>query len=890
MGGPVDDAFALKVPVALPEDDPAGRLERLWASGTPPDLREVLGHRDDLSPALLLEVLRVDQRHRWQGGWPVPASSYFDEYPALQRDPEAALDLIWSEYLIRESLGQAPDLEEYVRAFPSYEGSLRRQHDVHRWIERSGDSGSPGDPNPGTAEGDTPPRHPIGPRPLGLDEALTTGPPFLLPGFDVLERIGSGGMGVVYRARQQSLGRDVALKVLPPAFAADPVLLRRLRNEATIAAGLTDSRILPIFDVLESGGAPVLMMPLIKGKDLARLLADPGEASGDIPPEGRHVSSALDFMLSLLDQVVAAVAVIHEAGILHRDLKPSNILVDDEGHAWLSDFGLAKLVGEVGATASGSMLGTPGFMSPEQWGGGGGLDFRCDVFGLGVVLYYALTLVMPYGTRYLVEGAGPPSPPSEHEPALTPGLDAVILKALHPDRAVRYPSARELRVDWDLARANPDRLAPPRELPTTQGRRRRHAAGRAAAFMASCALVLLAYRSLPIRDAIPPAREERPEAVIPPTDHADHDDPRLVVTLRTDPPADRAIFVPIDPEEGRPRMDLAVRASPASGATIRAALLPGDYIVEAAAGRRFHEVRRHLPGRDEIHQGDLGFNVQYRSLRWEQRPDRSIAWADIEIPPENIAAGMTRFAGHARFRMGSGRPLRSFSFPHDVEVPPFYLDPTEVTVAAIREVAAPFDPLARCQLDLPDSYPISCVSYYDALQYAELLGKRLPDESEYEFAATQGGACDYPWGNSPESLEGGAWPFGSAGTPGFDRTDTNPPVFGLYSNVAEWSASWHMPYPGEPRLLPLAAYTSARTVRGGPPAVVKRESPGRVEAEQGPRLRMGYAPDQLQPGLGFRCARSDGPRYLDRAKAESGAEAPPPDLPAPTATASGHDT
>jgi serine/threonine protein kinase len=174
-------------------------------------------------------------------------------------------------------------------------------------------------------------------------------PNFRVSGFEILGEIGRGGMGVVYKARQLSLNRLVALKALPPAFANDPARLQRFRQEAEVAARLTDARIVPIYDVLEADGVPILVMPFVDGSDLVRLLAERKRRLKERAAEGRSLSgglgdrSQLESLLSLLDQVVEAVAAVHEAGVLHRDIKPSNLLVDVRGQVRLTDFGLARL-------------------------------------------------------------------------------------------------------------------------------------------------------------------------------------------------------------------------------------------------------------------------------------------------------------------------------------------------------------------------------------------------------------------------------------------------------------------------------------------------------------------------------------------------------------------
>jgi hypothetical protein len=287
-------------------------------------------------------------------------------------------------------------------------------------------------------------------------EDLTS--PLQVPGFQIEERIGQGGMGIVYRARQMALKRTVALKVLPPLLAGDPERLRRFRQEATVAAGLTDSRILPVFDIIEAGGTPLLVLPYIDGSDLGRIIKERRALKqGQAVPNPHPYAALADpeylkQILPLLDQLLEAVAVVHQANVLHRDLKPSNCLVDKRGHVWLSDFGLARMEQESVSTVSGAAVGTPGFVSPEQWEGRQDLDQRTDVFSLGATLYQTLTLELPYGTGGVRKDGPPPLSITRYQRLLPGDFNVVLRKALEPRREDRYSSARLLQEDWKRVR------------------------------------------------------------------------------------------------------------------------------------------------------------------------------------------------------------------------------------------------------------------------------------------------------------------------------------------------------------------------------------------------------------------------------------------------------
>jgi hypothetical protein len=369
---------------------------------------------------------------------------------------------------------------------------------------------------------------------------------FALPGFEVFSEIGRGGMGVVYRARQLRPSRDVAIKVLPPALAASAHALERFRNEANVAAKLVDSHILPVFEVLESHGTSMLVLPFIDGTDLRRVVHDRkarrlGTAVADPHPwAALDDRSYLERMLSLLDQLVEAVAVMHAAKVLHRDIKPSNALVDQRGNLWLSDFGLARLGHGSSMTAPGSPLGTPGYMSPEQ-AAGHDLDGRGDLFSLAVTIYESLTLDLPYGKAGPKPNEAPPAPPSRRQRCLSKDFDVVLLKALEVNRANRYATAAAFRDDWRRVRQG--------LLPTARRAGVAKRVGRAiwrSPWRAAACLSVVAAGILAVIAALPQPVTQ-------------------TVRITTDPPGARVALVPLDEEpfddtDGYPIAELALRS------------------------------------------------------------------------------------------------------------------------------------------------------------------------------------------------------------------------------------------------------------------------------------------------------------------------------------------
>ncbi len=250
-------------------------------------------------------------------------------------------------------------------------------------------------------------------------------------------------MGVVYRATHLALDRPVALKVIARQYAADEGFRERFLRESRLAARLDHPAVVPVYDAREEDGELIVAMRLIAGGDLKKRLA-----AAPLPPAQA---------VALLGQVAAALDAAHAAGIVHRDVKPHNVLLEGE-RAYLTDFGLAKALGDSGVLSGTSIVGTVEYMSPEQWRGEQ-VGPAADVYSLGCVLYECLTGVVPYGRH---EG--------DAEPQMPQGLDRVIERAVAKDPAARYATAGELieaaRAYVDAPPAVTEVLADPADRPT----------------------------------------------------------------------------------------------------------------------------------------------------------------------------------------------------------------------------------------------------------------------------------------------------------------------------------------------------------------------------------------------------------------------------------------
>ncbi|RPH35330.1 MAG: serine/threonine protein kinase, partial [Planctomycetota bacterium] len=297
------------------------------------------------------------------------------------------------------------------------------------------------------------------------------------PNLEILEMIGQGGMGVVYKAKQKNLDRIVALKVLSPQLSDDPEFVERFTREAKALAQLSHPNIVGIHDSGIHDRVPYLVMEFIDGTPLRKMLA-----SGKLTPARA---------LEVIPQICDALQYAHANGVIHRDIKPENILIDRQGRVKIADFGLAKLskVDETRITQSGYVMGTPRYMAPEQFEASCRVDHRADIYSLGVVFYEMLTGEVPMG-RFK-----PPSAKADVDRR----LDPVVLKSLEREPEDRYQSAGEVKEHvTNLGTRAP--APPPRSTPPGTSRRLRKAA-RVIAILGAVSLVpaiLLAWADVPI--------------------------------------------------------------------------------------------------------------------------------------------------------------------------------------------------------------------------------------------------------------------------------------------------------------------------------------------------------------------------------------------------------
>ena len=252
--------------------------------------------------------------------------------------------------------------------------------------------------------------------------------------YRVISRLGSGGMAEVYLAQDLLLGREVAVKVLHHHFAEDQEFVERFRREASSAAALSHPNIVAIFDRGEWNGTYYIAMEYVAGRSLKSIVRE----GGPLDP-----ALAIDIVV----QILRAAQFAHKRGVIHRDLKPHNVILDEEGRARVTDFGIAR-AGASDMTLTGSIMGTAQYLSPEQ-AQGHAVSGASDLYSVGVILYELLTGVVPFEGETAVaiafkQVSAEPRPPSELNPALPGSLDVVVLRALAKDPAQRYADAGEL--------------------------------------------------------------------------------------------------------------------------------------------------------------------------------------------------------------------------------------------------------------------------------------------------------------------------------------------------------------------------------------------------------------------------------------------------------------
>jgi tetratricopeptide (TPR) repeat protein len=416
----------------------------------------------------LLALARAEQRRRWRLGERARVEDFLQECPALRDDPEILLDLVYSEFVLRHELGEAPALEEFLDRFPEQADGLRHHLDLHAAIA--------GGFLQLRALRGRPPRQTLGPRfpsipgTAGPEKAEARAGDSLarpsIPNYEILEILGTGGMGIVYKARQITLSRTVALKMILHAEKAGPALHERFRIEAEAVARLQHPNIVQVYEVGRHNGVPFFSQEFCAGGSLDKRL--------------RGVTLSPAEAAAMAETLARAIHAAHHARVIHRDLKPANVLLA-EGRTIpltqctlkIGDFGLAKKLdaSTTGPTRPGGIVGSPPYMSPEQARAEGtNVGPAADVYSLGAILYEFLTGRPPFLadsielTLFRVLGEDP-VPVRRLRPRTPRDLETICHKCLEKDPKKRYATAEALADDLRRFRSGEPVIARPAGTP-----------------------------------------------------------------------------------------------------------------------------------------------------------------------------------------------------------------------------------------------------------------------------------------------------------------------------------------------------------------------------------------------------------------------------------------
>jgi urea transport system substrate-binding protein len=428
------------------------RLSALWRHGQEPDLRAFLAGAGRLNMAELTDVLCADQRQRWLNGQRPEVAAYIALHGSFHPGAEPAIDLVFGEFLARRELGESPTLDEYCRRFPDLAGQLRLHvglYDALGEVEPARDDPGPGEaPATSSHAAQTPAEG--GGRIAAVGEPWAAGPSPVsrfspavfpeLPGYEILGEAGRGGMGIVYKARQLSLRRLVAIKVVHGG--GDEQIAARFHQEGLLASRFAHPNLVVAYDAGAATGLPYFVMEFVDGAGLDAIV----RRRGPLP-----VAEACE----IVRQAALGLQHIHEHGVVHRDVKPSNLMLTPSGQVKLLDLGLARLVNDPGRegqiTSSGQFLGTVDYIAPEQCDNSHAVDIRADIYSLGCTLYQLLGGSPPFPApdfsspyQKLKAHAEVSAPPiRQRRPDVPEQLATVLARMLAKDRAGRFATPAE---------------------------------------------------------------------------------------------------------------------------------------------------------------------------------------------------------------------------------------------------------------------------------------------------------------------------------------------------------------------------------------------------------------------------------------------------------------
>jgi serine/threonine-protein kinase len=631
--------------------------------------------------------------------------------------------------------------------------------------------------------------------------------------------LGQGGMSAVYKATDPNLRRAVAIKLIHPHLSSDPEFVRRFEQEAAAVARLRHQNIIQVYDFNHDGDVYYMVLEYIEGQTLQEKLR---------ALNASHTLMPLDGTINIMATVCDAVAFAHEHGMIHRDLKPANVMLNQRNQPILMDFGVAKMVGSAQHTATGAIIGTAMYMSPEQ-AKGERPDERTDIYSLGVMLYEMVTGAPPFGgestVAILMKHVSEQLPDIRQvKTDVPPGVANVVEKALAKNRNDRYATAAEMAAALravDLS-ATPTMIAPPLDADQT-------------ILQAPAAPAPASMPAAPAPVSAPPAA-----ASTPPTQQKQGGFPIWIFGV-----AAVALlliwggiglfalssFGGSDNASGngdeQPATEVPAVAATEIGAT--ATLVPPDPTEEAAPTDTPEPPTATLEAVEPTTEptDEASDALPAATPTEEPTPEPTQPPPPPTPEPAPPRPGMV-FIPAGSFQMGSSDGPANEQPEHTVQLDAFFIDRTEVTNAEYRRCVEAGSCTAAQSADsftisgyrddpAFNDHPVISVDWNQARAYCRFDGKRLPSEAEWEYAAGGPDNLTWPWGNtfdaglsaasSPDvqavgSFPGGASPFG---------------LLDMAGNVNEWVEDSFSPdfYANSPGSNPVNASGSEQIFRGG---------------------------------------------------------------------------
>ncbi len=647
--------------------------------------------------------------------------------------------------------------------------------------------------------------------------------------YQIEKEVDRGGAGIVFLAHDPRMNRKVAIKILRQHIADDSSLRDRFHQEAEMIAVLEHPAIVPVYDFGEEDGSLYLVMRYMPGKSLADRLQNETLSETEVIKITQRVSSALEEAHN------------HVPAITHRDLKPGNVLFDGQGHAYLTDFGIAKQ-GEGNMTATGMVLGTPGYMSPEQVQGKEGVDYRSDIYSLGVILFEMLAGQLPFQGDTPIEQAmarllEPPPDIRTFNANVNPQWNHIIQQAMRKEKSERYQSVAEFLQDVNRIAIEKYQTPVPTQLDQRANTPPVKSDGLKWAGIAVAGLLLLLLAGFIWRNSQTPPIPEPTQTIVVA-------DVPEIAAIPIPSPTDSVLATST-------RLSLSATDSPP---TVAESLV----------------------------------NIPLPSATNTAQPENTIPPAlPIIITREKDRAPMIQIPA-ATFLMGAADTdedaLPHERPSHEVTLDAFYIDQYEITVAqyarflnenggyvskcaAFTCLATSFE-IFRSHLTKNDDtdefvaepgfekYPINSVSWFGAAEYCRWAGAQLPTEAEWELAARGTDGRLYPWGN--DLPDNGRAVFGSTFND-LQPVDALPAgaspyrVFNLAGNVWEWvkdeySETYYQESPANNPVNTSDIRVNPKVLRGG-----GYDSPA---TELRTTSRSFIEPIKFRdiPAIGFRCA------------------------------------